>query len=386
MKKHDKRTGKSQNQRQPKPTNSNVSASIGEEPQSSPTQQRESQPSRSLVGYVHKLSPLKRNRRDTMNYSTFVFQGDNENIREGLCFSSAKRRLLQEKESNRIAVKLTGYTFTGADSKIVVNDVTTISTANPAEYSFQYSSEIDTKYDQVISLKQVISDACSDMDLVNVSVKVVAIEPLQIVGKDKWKLVNALVSDTTQTIMLELWQDHTQAVQISKTYVMRNVRIRLRSGVKKLGTTKDTVIEETLNSELKKVHYETENGKAESMTPTKTITVCRIECVKKVETFRKCANCSSKIIQVSASPITFCDKCEATMRSADCSDGFWAKIVVKVNGEDVSLTIFEEILEPFLEGNAPSIDVLSQRLLLNTNDFVITYNPDTNIVSAMCCQ
>ena len=121
MKKHDKRTGKSQNQRQPKPTNSNVSASIGEEPQSSPTRQRESQPSRSLVGYVHKLSLLKRNRRDTMNYSTFVFQGDNENIREGLCFSSAKRRLLQEKESNRIAVKFTGYTFTGADSKIVIN-------------------------------------------------------------------------------------------------------------------------------------------------------------------------------------------------------------------------------------------------------------------------
>ncbi len=206
--------------------------------------------------------------------------------------------------------------------------MTTVSMANLAEYSFQYSNEIGTKNDQVISLKQVISDTCSNMDLVSVSIKVVVIEPLQIVGKDKWKLVNALVSDTTQTVMLQLWQDHTQAVQILKTYVTRNVRIRLRSGVKKLGTTKDTVIEETLNSELNKVHYETDNGKAESMTPTKTITVCRIECVQKVETFRKCTNCNSKIIQVSASPITFCDKCEVTMRSANCSDGFWAKIVV----------------------------------------------------------
>ena len=82
--------------------------------------------------------------------------------------------------------------------------MTTVSMANLAEYSFQYSNEIGTKNDQVISLKQVISDTCSNMDLVNVSIKVVVIEPLQIVGKDKWKLVNALVSDTTQTIMLQL--------------------------------------------------------------------------------------------------------------------------------------------------------------------------------------
>jgi hypothetical protein len=87
-----------------------------------------------------------------MNYSTIVFQGE-KTSRKGLCFSSAKQRLLHEKESNRSAVKLSGYTFTGADSKLVVNDVTTVSTANPAEYSFQYSAELDAKSDQVISLK-----------------------------------------------------------------------------------------------------------------------------------------------------------------------------------------------------------------------------------------
>ena len=224
------------------------------------------------------------------------------------------------------------------------------------------------------------------MDVVNVSVKVVAVEPAQVVGKDKWKLANALISDPTETIVLELWENHTEAVEISKTYIMRNVRVRLRSGVKKLGTTKDTIIEET-RSELEKVHYETEDGKsrAESLTQSKTIMVDRIEYVQKFETFKKCANCKMKIIHVSAKPTTFCDKCEGTMRSTDCDEGFWAKIVVKLDGKNLALTVYEEILKPFLEGNQPNIDTLTQRLLLNTGKFTITYNSDTNIVSAMAC-
>lgn len=47
------------------------------------------------------------------------------------------------------------------------------------------------------------------MDLVNISTKIISIEEMQIVGKDKLKLANALISDGTETIILELWAART---------------------------------------------------------------------------------------------------------------------------------------------------------------------------------
>ena len=70
-----------------------------------------------LIGYVHKLSPPKRNRRDTMNYSTFGLQTETGKVEDGLCFSSAKRILLEEKQLNRTAVKLSAYTLTSLGEK-----------------------------------------------------------------------------------------------------------------------------------------------------------------------------------------------------------------------------------------------------------------------------
>lgn len=74
-----------------------------------------------FIGYVHNLFPLKRNRRDTMNFSTLVLQTAEGRLQEALCFSGAKRRLLEEKQSNRTAVKLVTYTSTADRKKFVIN-------------------------------------------------------------------------------------------------------------------------------------------------------------------------------------------------------------------------------------------------------------------------
>lgn len=65
-----------------------------------------------LIGYMHNLSPPKSYRRDTMNYSTFGLQIETGEVEDSLCFSSAKRMLLEEKQSHRTAVKLLDYTLT----------------------------------------------------------------------------------------------------------------------------------------------------------------------------------------------------------------------------------------------------------------------------------
>lgn len=90
---------------------------------SSPTAKRGACNSDGLVPYVHNVSPVKRNRKDTMNYTMLRLQ-TRDGIEDALCFSDAKRPLFVEKESTRTAVKLTKYTKTVDGKKIIINDMT----------------------------------------------------------------------------------------------------------------------------------------------------------------------------------------------------------------------------------------------------------------------
>ena len=46
-----------------------------------------------LVGYVHNISPVKRNKRDTLDYSTFKLQLGEKFMQEALCYSPSKRAI-----------------------------------------------------------------------------------------------------------------------------------------------------------------------------------------------------------------------------------------------------------------------------------------------------
>lgn len=61
-----------------------------------------------LVGYVHDVSPVKRNKRNPLNYSTFTLQVGENSMCDALCYSTTKRAILTEKEAPR-PVKIARY-------------------------------------------------------------------------------------------------------------------------------------------------------------------------------------------------------------------------------------------------------------------------------------
>ena len=91
-----------------------------------------------LIGYVHNLSPPRRNRGNTMNYCTFVLQTSAQETLQALLYSTHKRPLLLESQNNRTPVKLKHFTYTEDRDKIIVNDMTNIAIPQQCEYSFQY--------------------------------------------------------------------------------------------------------------------------------------------------------------------------------------------------------------------------------------------------------
>ena len=59
----------------------------------------------SMIAYVHQLSPPRRNKKNTMDYSTLLLQTE-DTTKEALCYSKNKRPLLNDSQTSRTPIKL----------------------------------------------------------------------------------------------------------------------------------------------------------------------------------------------------------------------------------------------------------------------------------------
>ena len=82
---------------------------------------------RKTIAYIQSVSSEKRNKKDTLNYSSLTLQTA-EGTKEALCFSRSRRKLLKERFHNKTAVEIYNYTMSN-DGKIFINDMTQVSNA-----------------------------------------------------------------------------------------------------------------------------------------------------------------------------------------------------------------------------------------------------------------
>ena len=123
-----------------------------------------------IIGYVESVSPSKRNRRDTTDYSDITLQLHGGKRRRAVCFSERKRLLLLERKNNRTAVKLSKFNIAKDSETVYINDMTYISKPRPEEYSFQYEEKSASSPDSWITLKEAL-ERCEPMQLVNIKAK-----------------------------------------------------------------------------------------------------------------------------------------------------------------------------------------------------------------------
>ena len=97
-----------------------------------------------LIGYVQAISDERRNRMNTLDYSSFTLQTSPKDLVHGLLYSRHKRPLLVGSVTNHTPIKLTNITYT-KDGKVIVNDITNISTPQLMEYNFQFNSSLKEK-------------------------------------------------------------------------------------------------------------------------------------------------------------------------------------------------------------------------------------------------
>ena len=90
-----------------------------------------------------------------------------------LIYSKSKRKLLADKGTARTPVKLQRFMYTSDGSKVIVNDMTKISSPQPTEYSFQFKEQA-SQHDPQKSMKEIL-ESCNEGEVMCVCVKIVGI-------------------------------------------------------------------------------------------------------------------------------------------------------------------------------------------------------------------
>ena len=121
-----------------------------------------------LIAYVHNVSALKRNKKNTIDYTILTLQTDASTSQAALCYSKAKRKILEEHETKRAPKKITRYTKSADKTKIVINHKTLLTKPDEMEYTFQYCDDIDHP---VTQLGDLMTDDASKEDNISVCAK-----------------------------------------------------------------------------------------------------------------------------------------------------------------------------------------------------------------------
>ena len=262
--------------------------------------------------------------------------------------------------------------------------MTTISSPQATEYSFQYEEETSARDPTTIG--DIIASA-EEWDLVTLVAKAIRVEqPKPVTSRDgmkKLKLAETLFADHTGVIAVDVWEEQIPYVVTGNVYRIDDAQVRFWQGATKLTTVVNSVLKQVTDESLANVSVP-ERDIPLNHQETK-VKIPNIHSVEKVESYYQCLNCSRRLLQVTgASKICRCDRCGYTMRSANCEVQLCAKVVVKLKDDEqpVHLTAFESALKTALKCDVICLsgeEIAEQLLLLD--DLTVLYNPRSLIIT-----
>ena len=345
---------------------------------------KESEPSKAtddvVIAYVHQLSPSKRNKKDTLYYSTLLLQTSENGCQDALLYSKQKHKLLSDSQKSHTPVKIQRFTHTSDGKKLIINDITKISVPDQTEYSFQYS--VDTvATSPILSVAQILNSS-SDWDKVTICGKIVHMCDQELAGRNKLRLARATFADTTGTIAIDLWEENIAVIKIGTVYRIAPIQVRVWNEAKKLSTMRSSVVTPVTDTTISQLQIPEEQLK--SGNETVTATVANIHTIEKVERFIACFNCAKRILQGTSSNVVHCDWCGHTMRISNCSQYVCAKLVLYVNDRQIHLTAFQDVLSNVIKGDfAKFSEAEIAEMLLLLNNITVAYNANSRVVKEL---
>ena len=238
-----------------------------------------------IVAYVHDLSPIKESKSNKREWYDMTLQTEDQKLR-AVCFSKAKRKLLESSQETLTPVKISNYLlapnlWNKEQSDIKINEMTTLQIAQSEEYHFQYQQDTTQN---ILTLSDVQKQVQPGGIIPCIQGKITKSDEIDLVGKNNsMKMMKAAVTDTTHVMTILLWQENIPEVETGGIYQISNVRVRIQDGMKVLTTTPATKITVSNDDTLENLSEEDAQLLLDSHGTTMTIQCDAIQLIEKTE-------------------------------------------------------------------------------------------------------
>ena len=332
------------------------------------------------IGYVHDLSEKTRNKNNTMDYCTFKLQTSPKKFKDALLYSPTKRKILKTSEDSRTPIKLERFTYSNDGKKIIVNDVTRMSSPDASECLFQYIS-LTPESEEFTTIQSVLDNA-DEYDKVNLKGKVFELHENR-PNNTNLHLVSGLLVDLEATIQIDVWEPHIASVQNNNAYSFMSLTVRVWNGRKKVALGRQGKVYALMDSPLTLITEDKiEKFPEDELGSVGIEEVCSIS---NIEVFHSCLNCNRKLIQVSGGLVSQCDNCGHAMKLSKCQQRVCMSFVIEEQEDQKkqikTLTVFQEQLLSIVSQDMLFDKPAIQEYFLTATGIDIKYNKMSLVVN-----
>lgn len=188
----------------------------------------------STICFVHAVSPIKKASNTGTEYFNCTLQMENS-ARRAVCFSPGKRKLLAEVDKARSPVKITKHDISKGD--VVINNRTNISLMDNTAVTFQHDPLLAK--DAFVTIKEL--EKLAPWQLLNIKASVATVNGMTThQGKDGQSLnkQEVIIRDSTGCCSFYLYGEDSGKLEVGKSYILKNLRLRVVKGSVFLNTSK----------------------------------------------------------------------------------------------------------------------------------------------------
>ena len=279
-------------------------------------------PNQEITCYIHSVSPVKNASSSKRKYFDFSLQTRDEPLR-ALCFVSEKQTELKTLEQVKSPVKIQNYNRQKQD--LLITKYTKIVPLDKDDVNFPHTPmcNADGLLENISSLQKVAAE-----QVVSIKAEVVQTSGCKTIHTQRYgslKKQEVIIRDNTSSTKVVLWEEYVDCLEINKTYLLSNLRVKGSKSEKYLNTAKTEKFTfketEPFAQPLVQVH--------EDLSLTTTTWTAKILGIQQATKQSTCVSCNKIVTPQSNDILAECTSCKMTQMQSSCPVQWYLKILVQ---------------------------------------------------------
>ena len=277
-----------------------------------------------ITCYIHSVSPVKNASSNKRKYFDFCLQTRDEPLR-ALYFVSEKQTEMKTLEQVKSPVKIQNYMYDKQKQDVLITKYTKVVPMAVDNVDFPHTPmcNADGLLENISSLQKVAAE-----QVVSIKAEVVQMSGSKFIHTQRYgslKKQEVIIRDNTSSTKVVLWEEYVDCLEMNKTYLLSNLRMKGSKSEKYLNTAKTEkfIFKETepFTQPLVQVH--------EDLSLIATTWTAKILGIQQATKQSTCVSCN-KIVQPQSNGILAeCTSCKMTQMLSSCPVQWYLKIFIQ---------------------------------------------------------